>query len=247
MAKPTSREQLKQWALRKLGYPVIDINVDDDQLEDRLDEAIQYFQEFHFDGVEKVYTPHLVTSTDVSNEYIELDNDIFSVVNVFPIAADNLSVNMFDVRYQWRINDINYFTDVYIQYYDQTKQHLNLVQDILSGQQPIRFNRHTNKLYIDGLWGVDIIAGSYIIIDGYKKIDEDENTDVWDDIFLKRYVVALFKQQWGQNLSKFDGIQMPGGVTFNGQQIYDQATQELDQIRQQMIEENSEPPNFFVA
>jgi len=247
MANPTTRATLKSWCLRKLGEPVIKINVSDDQVEDRIDEALQYFAEYHYDAIEKVYTPYLLTASDITNKYIALDDDMVSVTNIFPLYEDGLSANIFDVRYQARLSDVQYFNDTFLQYYNQTKQYINLVNEILSPNQSIRFNRHTDRLYIDAVWGADLLAGNYIILEGWRTLDPETYGDIYNDRFLKQYITALIKQQWGSNLSKFDNIQLPGGVTFNGQQIYDQATTELESIRETMISQNEEPPMFFMA
>lgn len=248
MANPTSRTELKKWCLRKLGEPVIKINVADSQVEDRIDEALQYFAEYHYDGIEKVYNKHVVTASDISNGYIELEEDILSVTNIFPLLAEGLSGNIFDVRYQARLSDVHYFSDTFLQYYDQTKQHINLVNQILSPAQTVRFNRHMDRVYIDGItWGTDITEGQYVIIEGYRKLDPDVYTDIYNDRFLKEYVTILIKMQWGQNLSKFDNIQLPGGVTFNGQQIYDQAVQELQRLRERMDSEHGGVLDFYIG
>lgn len=243
---PSTREELKQYCLRKLGHPVIQINVADEQLEDRIDEALQYFSEYHFDGVQKTYLQHELTQTDIDNEYITLSNDVLSVVRMYPISSAN-SLGMFDIRYQMRLNDFYNFSSSMISYYDQVKRHMNLIQMVLQGEPTIRFNRHMNKLYIDCDWSTQFNEGDYLVGETYVMLSPTTYTDIYNNLFLKRYCVALFKQQWGQNLSKYDNFQLPGGQTFNGSQILQQATDELRQIEDDMETKYSEPVDFMVG
>lgn len=244
MAVPNSRETLKSWCLRKLGEPVIKVNVADSQVEDRIDEALQYFAEHHFDGLEQVYTKHVVTADDITNEYISLDEDIVAVTGVFQLSNNSNANNLFDVRYQARLSDVHYFSNTFLQYYDQTKQYINLVNKILQPAETVRFNRHTDRIYIDGaVWGTDITEGSYIIFDSFRKVDPDTYTDVYDDIFLKQYVTELIREQWAQNLSKYDNIQLPGGVTMNADAMRQQAQENMSRLREEMRAQ--EPYGFF--
>ena len=249
MAEPASRENLKQYALRALGKPVIEINVDDDQLEDRIDEALQYFAQYHYDGIKRTYLKYKLTDADKTrltgtssetatrdststtliedNNYLIVPSSIVSVINIFPFS-DKGNLNLFDVRYQLRLNDLYDFSSTSVINYDVVLRHLDFLDHILVGEKPLRFNQHENRLYIDMDWKNDLQVDEYLVIEAYRKLDPNTHTDVYNDIYLKRYVTALFKKQWGQNLSKFDGVQMIGGVQLNGAQIFSQA---LDDIR----------------
>ncbi len=247
MANPASREQFKDWCLRELGFPVIEINVDDDQVEDRIDEAFQYFQQFHFDGVERWYTKHQLTSDDITNQYIPITDNIIGVTRIFPLAASNATVNMFDLRYQLRLHELYDFTSTSYVNYVLTMQHIRTLDMLFSGEQPIRFNRHTNKLYLDWNWAQYATAGEYLIIEGYIIIDPNEYTKVYDDRMLKKYATALIKKQWGNNMKKFGGMQLPGGITMNGQQVYEEAVAEIDKLEQLIRDTFEEPPQFLVG
>ena len=229
----TTRETLKQYCLRALGKPVIEINVEDDQVEDRIDEALQYFAQYHYDGVERMYLKYQVTADDVTRarsdetlstvtdtadstvtasfkegkNYIPMPSNVMSVVQIFPFT-DKAALNLFDVRYQLRLNDLYDFSSTSIIHYDMTLRHLDMLDHILVGERPLRFNQHKNRLYIDMDWANDIDAGDFIIIECYRKLDGSTFTDVFDDIFLKKYLIQLIKRQWGQNLSKFQGVAM---------------------------------------
>lgn len=246
-----TREQLKDYCLRKLGYPVIEINVDDDQVEDRVDEALQFYQEFHSDATVRTYYKHLITATDVTNQYITLPESIIYVARMFPISASySNSMNFFDVKYQIMLNDIanlqNFAGD--IAYYDQLQQYLSLIDIKLHGTPQVQFARRQNRLYIFGdLVDKDIQEGDYVMLEVYQAVDPDQFSFVYDDRFLKKYATALIKRQWGANLIKFEGMQLPGGVMLNGRQIFDDATQEIDKIEEDMRLEYELPPDFFVG
>ena len=256
MATPSTRETLKQYALRALGKPVIDINVDDDQLEDRLDEAYQYYANYHYDGIRRTYLKYQYTQADktrmtadgsnetatknsVSSTFVEGQNfivvpeSVISCINIFPFSNKG-NLNLFDVRYQLRLNDLYDFSSTSIINYDIVLRHLDFLDHILVGEKPLRFNQHDNRLYIDMDWNNDIDVGEYLIIECYRKLDPTTFTDVNNDIFLKRYVTALFKKQWGANLSKFNGVAMLGGVTLNGQQIYSEALSDIEKLETEL-------------
>jgi len=251
MAIPATRETLKQYALRALGKPVIEINVDDDQLEDRLDEALQYFAQYHYDGIRRTYLKYQYTSGDKAritgnssesvtknsvttawsegNNFLVVPETVVSVINIFPFS-DKGNLNLFDVRYQLRLNDLYDFSSTSIINYDIVLRHLDFLDHVLVGEKPLRFNQHDNRLYIDMDWTNDLQVGEYLVIECYRKLDPETFTDVYNDIYLKRYVTALFKKQWGANLSKFDGVAMIGGVTLNGRQIYSEALQDIEKL-----------------
>jgi len=265
MATPSTRETLKQYCLRNLGKPVIDINVDDDQVEDRIDEALQYFAQYHVDGVERMYLKYLVTADDITrmttdasesvtensitttykraDNFLVVPSSVVSVVNVFPLS-DRANLNMFDVRYQLRLNDLYDFSSTSIVHYEMTMRHLDFLDHILVGEKPMRFNQLSNRLYIDMDWGTDITAGEYLIFEVYRKVDPDTYTDLYDDLYLKRYVTALIKRQWGQNLSKFSGTAMLGGVTLNGPELFSSAIDEQQRLEEEIRLNYEEPPHM---
>ena len=257
MANPASREQLKEYSLRRLGSPVIDINVDDAQMEDRLDDALQFFAEYHFDGVERLYYKYQVTQsdidankTDLNAGYISLDNidtNIVSVVRLFQFSES--SVNLFDVRYQMALNDFYGIRTGMgnLANYDITKRHLSMIQQFLDPEKMIRFSRVKNRLYVDMNWDEDISADDYLVFECYAKIDPEVYTEIYDDILLKKYYTASIKRQWGSNLSKFEGIQLPGGVQFNGTQLFEQAQSELEKIEEEVQLRYELPIDFNVG
>ena len=251
MANPNSRATLIDYAKRKLGDPVIEINVDEDQLEDRVDEALQYYQEFHSDATLRTFLKHQVTATDISNEYITLSADITFVSKLCPISSSfNNSFNFFDIKYQMMLNDIadmqNFAGD--LAYYEQLQQYLSLLDMKLNGHPQIQFARRQNRLYIHGDFAdQDVQAGEFIIAEVYKIIDPNAHTSIYNDRWLKEYTTALIKQQWGMNLIKFEGMQLPGGVVLNGRQIYDDATTDLERLRELIRIEHEMPIDFFVG
>lgn len=319
MANPTSRATLIDYCKRRLGFPVIDINVDDDQVEDRIDDALQFYQDYHYDAVQKVYLKHKVSTDDVNREYIDMTqasgvatvtsgsatvtgqgtnfaaefvagvtditingetkkilsitdkglmtmNSVYSstangvpitveqaadsiigVTRIFPLSSTNATVNMFDLRYQLRLHELYDFTSTSYVNFVLTQQHLRTLDMLFSGEQPVRFNRHQNRLYIDFQWGTDILAGEYLVIEAYKIIDPNSYTDVYNDRWVKMYSTALIKKQWGMNLKKFGGIQLPGGVQLNGQQIYDEADAEIQKLEQEMQDKYELPAEFILG
>ena len=303
MAVPNTRETLKQYCLRSLGKPVIDINVDEDQVEDRIDEALQYFAQYHTDGVERMYLKYKVTADDITRltnnkkfnadekgtvaENIELESgtntqeegkgdliaesgsailtedstivrtayeetqnylivpdSVISVINVFPLS-DRANLNMFDVRYQLRLNDLYDFSSTSIVHYEMTMRHLDFLDHILVGEKPLRFNQLSNRLYIDMDWNEDIDADEFLIIECYRKLDPSAHTNIFDDLYLKRYTTALIKRQWGQNLSKFSGTAMLGGVTLNGPELFSTALQEQQKLEEEIRTNYEEPPHIM--
>jgi hypothetical protein len=246
MAIPTTREQHKDWCLRQLGHPVININVDDDQVDDCVDSALQYFQDFHFDGVERWYMKHQITAENITNGYIPITENIIGVTRIFPVSTTNANINMFDLRYQLRLHELYDFTSVSYVNYALTMQHIRTLDMLFSGEQPIRFNRHTDKLYLDWNWGMASV-GEYLIIEGFIIVDPDSYADVWNDRMLKRLTTAHIKRIWGNNMKKFGGMQLPGGITMNGQQIYNEADAEIKEIEQLIRDTYEEPPNFIMG
>jgi hypothetical protein len=241
MAIPTSRAEFKEYCLRKLGKPVIEINVDDDQVEDRVDEAIKYYWDYHFDGTEKTYYKHLITEQTKTNKYITLPENIIGAIRVFQIGDPSIRASdMFNIRYQIALNDLYQLTTVSLLPYYMAMQHLGTITELLVGQQPVRYNRHTNKMYIDMDW-TKIDVGQYLLVEAYEVIDPDVYTDAWGDRWLQEYCAQKIKYQWGTNLTKFIGLQLPGGVQFNGEKIMDDAEKAIEKLEQEMISSYSLP------
>lgn len=247
---PKNRQDLKEYALRNLGHPVITINVDDAQLEDRLEEALQVYSEFHADGYEKVFLPHILTQSDIDNQYIDIstiDDHITQIQRVQVSSGAIYSGNIFDLRYQLSMHDFyglrsgGTFT-----HYTILKQHIAMMDLLLNPEFRIRFTRSTGKLMLDTNWN-RINEGDIILIEAYSYIDDKEHPRIYNDMWLKKYVTALFKRQWGANLMKFTGLQLPGGVEFNGRQIYDDAVQEIEKLETELRETWEFPINFIVG
>lgn len=248
MSKPGSRQELADYCLRALGAPVVEINIDDDQLGDRIDEAFQFYREYHSDATIRRYRKHQVTATDVTNEYIDIPETFIHVSRVLPFQVTG-GAGDFNVEYQIMLNDIYDLRGPNsVLHYAMSQQHLALVDTLFDGKdQTVRFNRHMNRLFIETRWGTDVKAGEFVIIEGYETVDPATFTDVYNDIFLKKYLTALIKRQWGTNLKKFGGLQLPGGVEINGQQIYDEANEEIKEIEEQMQSRYEMPPLDFMG
>jgi hypothetical protein len=319
MAKPTTRAQFKDYCLRRLGHPVIQINVDDDQVEDRIDDALSFWADYHYDGTEKIYMKHQFTQADIERRWIYCPDAVISVTAVLPFDDSNSSVNMFDLRYQLRLHDLYDFTSVSYVSYEITMQHIRTLNLLFSGTPQFRFNRHQNKLMLDIDWARDAQLGKYVIIECYRRLEPETITltgtvsgntssntltgsatvfdqeivendfivlsdgqevqvrkinspteiviaasalsanvsantmtktgvsDVWNDRFLKQYATAKIKYQWGSNLSKFAGVQMPGGVTLDGPRIMQEAQVEIDKIEEEMQSYNVLPSEMFMG
>lgn len=271
MSKPASRQELKDYALRQLGAPVLEINVADEQLDDRLDDALQYFNERHFDGVEKMYLKYKITQDDIdrgrargggktigivtttassplgtvnweeTSNYIQVPDAVIGIERVFKIDNRTITSNLFNVNYQLFLNDIYWFSSTELLNYYMTKRYLEDIDWIVNPQRQIRFNKRQNRLYLDMSWDT-MIPDQYLIIECYRILDPNNFTKVYNDSFLKMYFTALVKKQWGQNLIKFQGVKLPGGVELNGRQIYDDAVKELEVIRQRMMSEYETAP-----
>jgi len=316
----SSREGLKQYCLRDLGAPVLEINVDDDQLEDRIDEALDYWRLYHYEGIEQIYMKHPIraseivlttsvagnyqlaekvvgatsgakaevvressrmssgtlllvkniegtfqageaivgqnsniTATTVSitpreydNRYIEIPDYVWGVTKILSIGQVSASKNMFDLQYQLRLNDLYDLTSTSLIYYKTVMAHLALLDLELNGHQPFRFNRLSNRLYLDANWKTDFILGDYIIVQGYRAMDPTAFTKVWNEPWLKHYTTALFKRQWGTNLKKFSGLQLPGGVTLDGDKLYAEAIDEIEKLEDD-LRNKSAPLDMFIG
>ena len=241
MAVPTSKATFKEYCLRKLGKPVIEINVDDDQIDDRIDECIRYYWDYHFDGTEKTYYKQAVTDQIKSDKYITLPENIIGAIRVFQIGDPSVRASdMFNIRYQIALNDLYQLTTVSLLPYYMAMQHLGTITELLVGQQPIRYNRHTNKLHVDMDW-TKIDVGQFLLVEAYEVIDPDTYTNAWGDRWLQEYTTQKIKYQWGSNLTKFSGMVLPGGVQFNGEKILDDAEKAIEKLEQEMISSYSLP------
>tara|TARA_R100001443_G_scaffold2840_9_gene9393 strand:- start:2609 stop:3454 length:846 start_codon:yes stop_codon:yes gene_type:complete len=276
MAKPTTRLEFKNYCLRQLGAPVLEINVDDDQVDDLIDDALQLFNERHFDGVERMYLKYKVTqddidrgkadpttgvgivtttanSTDVSgvgtmsfnwyenSNFIQVPESVIGVEKIFKFDTSSISGGMFSIKYQLFLNDLYFFNSIELLQYSMVKTYLEDIDFLLTTDKQIRFNQRQDRLYLDIDWGSEE-AGTYFVLDCYRLLNPTEFTGVWNDSFLKRYATALIKRQWGQNLIKFRGVKLPGGIEFNGREIYDDGQREIDYIREKMSSEYELPP-----
>lgn len=315
-----SRDQLKQYALRALGAPVVEINVDDDQLEDRIDEALEHWRKYHYDGIEQIYmkaairaseivltTPYAenfdlaeritgtisgataevcretsrsssgtlllvknisgtftagepiigansgttaitvsITKREYDNKYVEVSDLVYGVTKILAMGQASSSKNIFDLQYQLRLNDLYDLTSTSLIYYKTVMSHLALLDLELNGHTSFRFNRRTNRIYLDINWQTDISLGDYIIVQGYRALDPNEFTKVWNEAWLKHYVTALFKKQWATNIKKFSGIQLPGGVTLDGDKLYDEAVTEVKEL-EETLQNKSAPLDFFIG
>jgi hypothetical protein len=266
MASPNSRKELIEHCLRQLGKPVLEINVDEDQLNDRLDDALQYFQERHFDSIQRVFLKHkllpeqkeiitkdpayttgnsnsgITTSTfEEAQNFIPLPDTVIGVNKVFKSDANTISSGMFNIKYQIFLNDLYFYGALDLLNYAMTKTYLEDMSRIITPDVQLRFNKKQHRLYLDIDWSL-VNSNSYIIIDCYRIVDPDDFPKVYNDYWLKKYLTATIKKQWGQNLIKFNGVQLPGGITLNGRQLYDDAVVELDTIEKQLRDEYEEPP-----
>ncbi len=256
MADITTRQEFKEYCLRRLGFPVVNINIDDTQVEDRIDDALLYYTDYHFDALQKFYYIHPVSNTDITNQYLDLSNvtdnsgntvNIQGITRIFPIQDSQATINMFDLRYQLRLNELYDFTSASYINYTLTMQHLRTLEIFFTGEVPIRYQRHMKRLYIDWAWGAsEAPAGMVVVAECYATIDPNIYPDVWNDRWLKQYATALIKKNWGENIKKYQGVQMLGGIALNGQQIWDEADTEIRQLEQEMIDNYSGPLEFMM-
>lgn len=242
-----SRADLKEYILRRLGKPVIQINVADEQVEDRISDAFQIYGDYHFDASSKDYLKHKVTQQDKQNKYIPIPEQVIGVNRIFPIYDVISSENMFDVRYQMALNDFFDFSAVELSHYHHVRTHLSTIREMLHGMTPIRFSRHMNRLYIDMNWDAGIGVGEYLIVECIKVLDADEFTEVYNDRWLKEYCTALTKMQWGQNLSKYQGIQLPGGNTLDGARLISEAQEEIRRLEDDLSLRYELPVDFYLG
>ena len=285
MAKPATRQQLVDFCLRKLGAPVLEINVDDDQIDDAVDDALQYFQERHFDGVERMYLKYQVSQDDIdrgtarndsetsntagivtttatstaisgygtttsswyeTSNFIQVPDSIIGVEKIFRFDSSSISAGMFSIKYQLFLNDLYYFNSVELLQYAMTKSYLEDIDFLLTADKQIRYNKRQDRLYLDIDWGSQTVD-TFFVMDCYRILDPTTFTGVYNDSFLKLYLTSLLKRQWGQNLIKFRGVKLPGGLELNGREIYDDAEKEIESIRQKMTSEYELPPYDFIG
>ncbi len=275
MAKPSTRQELIDYCLRRLGAPVLEINVDDDQIDDLVDDALQYFNERHFDGVERMYLKYQITQDDIdrgkakntsgvgivtttgtsgigtfnfyeTSNYIQVPDSVIGIEKVFKFDTSSISGGMFSIKYQLFLNDLYYFNSVELLQYAMVKSYLEDIDFLLTTDKQIRFNKRQNRMYLDIDWGAQS-AGNFLVIDCYRILNPNDFTKVYNDSFLKKYLTSLIKKQWGQNLIKFRGVKLPGGVELNGREIYDDAQRELDDLMQKMSMEYELPPYDFIG
>ena len=285
MAKPSTRQGLIDYALRKLGAPVLEINLDDDQIDDMVDDALQYFQERHFDGVEEMFLKHeftqdeidrgkahtgantsntagIVTTTGSStaisgygsttstfvetSNFIQVPDSVIGIEKIFKFDSSSISGGMFSIKYQLFLNDLYYFNSVELLQYSMVKSYLEDIDFLLTPDRQIRFNKKQNRLYLDMDYQ-SLKAGDFIVIDCLRILDPNDFTKVYNDMFLKMYVTALMKRQWGQNLIKFRGVKLPGGLELNGREIYEDGQRDLEFALTKLKEEYELPPLDFVG
>ena len=281
MARPNTRQGLIDYCFRKLGAPVLEINVDDDQVDDLVDDALQLFGERHFDGIERMYLKYQLsqddidrgkasgtsgvgivtttgTSTNVSglgtvtsnfyetSNFIQVPDAVVGIEKVFKFDSSSISGGMFSIKYQLFLNDLYYFNSVNLLQYSMTKRYLEDIDFLLTTDKQLRFNKRQNRLYLD-LDFASQDAETFLVIECYRVLDPDQFTGVYNDQFLKLYLTALIKRQWGQNLIKFQGVKLPGGLELNGRQIYEDAEREIEGIRERLISEYELPPLDFIG
>ncbi len=274
MAKPSTRQGLIDYCLRRLGAPVLEINVDDEQIDDLVDDTIQYFNERHYDGVEKMYLKYKITQDDIdrgtagaeggvgivtssgtstivgtattfnyyeNSNYIQVPESIIGIEKIFKFDASTISNGMFSLKYQLFLNDLYKFNSIELLQYSMLKTYLEDIDFLLTTDKQIRFNKRQDRLYLDLDWKAQD-KDTYIILDCYRALDPTNFNQVYNDTFVKLYLTSLIKRQWGQNLIKFNGVKLPGGIELNGRQIYDDAIRELDEIKQKMSQDYELPP-----
>ena len=244
----TTRQGLIDYCLRRLGSPVTEINVDDEQVSDRIDDAIEFFQEYHFDGVEKVFLKHEIKQVDINNEYLTVEDAVISVLRVLPIPNFNaFQTGFFNEEYQLRLNDLENFQGSTMINWAMSQTNFSLVEHLFGIQPTLLFNRKQNKVYLETDWEKKFDVGTILIIEAYRSLDPATYTEVYNDMFLKKYATALIKQQWGSNLKKFTGVTLPGGITLDGQTIFSEATEEITKIEEEMNMKYELPPDGIIG
>ncbi len=279
MSKPSSRQELIDYCLRRLGYPVLEVNVDDDQISDLVDDAIQYFQERHYDGVERMFLKYKITDEDrergkapadggpgitttsnssvingqqeifnfqENSNYIQVPDHVIGVNNIFKFSSSTISGGMFSIKYQLFLNDLYYFNSIELLQYSMIKRYLEDIDWLLNTDKQIRFNKKQNRLYLDIDWRATN-EDTFLVIDCYRALDPDNFTKIYNDWWVKKYLTATIKKQWGQNMIKFNGVQLPGGITLNGREMYEDAIREIEEIEEKLRTEYELPPMDMIG
>lgn len=246
MAIPITRQEFAQFCLRKLGAPVLKINVSEEQVDDIIDQALYHWNQYHYDGSELIYYAYQLTTQDIENKAITLPENFIGVTNIFPIGQAISTNSMFNMRYQFVLNDLYNLANVSIVPYFMVMTHLSLLEEMLVGQKPIRYNRHNNIVYLD-MDMTDICAGMFIILITYSAIDPSVYPDAWKDKWLQDYTVALIRRQWGQNLSLYGPMAMPGGMKLDGPAIFNQGNSDMLRMEEKIIVDSGLPPMPFIA
>lgn len=279
MAKPSTRQGLIDYCLRQLGAPVLEINVADEQIEDLVDDTLQYFNERHYDGVERMYLKYKITQEDLdrgradgtdgvgivtttgtstivgaattfnfyeTSNYIQVPDSVIGIEKIFKFDTSSISGGMFSIKYQLFLNDLYYFNSIELLQYAMTKSYLEDIDFLLTTEKQVRFNKRQNRLYLDIDWESQS-KDTFFVIDCHRALDPEDFSKIYNDSFVKKYLTSLIKRQWGQNLIKFNGVKLPGGIELNGRQIYEDAQRELDDIKQRMTMEYELPPLDFIG
>jgi len=276
MAEPSSRQELKDYCLRRLGHPVLEINVDDDQLDDLIDDAFQYYRERHFDGVEQMYLKHEITAEDVTRfdsadetsstpapdastwatrkNFIEIPEHIVGISKVMGISSNFARNNLFGMNNQYFLMDIFSFSSGFafgnfdMSNYYMLKQYFETLDMIVQTGSLVqyRFNQRSDRLYLD-IDKARMIEGNYLLIDCQRYLNPETFTQVYNDSFVKQYLTALIKRQWGQNLIKFNNVQLPGGVSLNGRQLFEDAQKEIDALMEKSSSYYELPPMDMIG
>lgn len=266
MSKPSTRQELIDYCLRRLGYPVLEINVDDDQIDDLVDDAIQHFQDYHFDGIQRVYLKHKITAAEKETlktgittttatstvgvtsvdwtegqNFLQLPDHVLGVEKVFKMDNSTISSGLFNIKYQLFLNDLYYYGALDLLNYTMTKTYLEDLSRIITPDVQLRFNKKQSRLYLDIDFG-SMSDDTFIVLDCYRLVDPADASKVYNDWWLKKYTTSLIKKQWGQNLIKFQGVMLPGGVSLNGRQIYDDAIKEIEELDRELRETYETPP-----
>ncbi len=244
---PTDRKTFREFCLRNLGWPILEINLDEDHVDDRIDEALQYYRDYHFDGSDKIYYKHQLSQTDITNKYITLPENIFGAVKIFSLTSRVSSIsNLFGVQYQLALNELYTFSSYSLIPYYMGMMHLNLIDELLVGEKQIRYSRHRNRLYVDMDWSY-IHPNEFLLVEAFEVIDPAIYPDVWGDRWLGKYATQLIKRNWGAVLSKFPGTQLTGGIQFNGQKYFDDADAEIKRLEDEMLNSYSLPSAFILG
>jgi hypothetical protein len=281
MSIPSSRQGLIDYCLRRLGYPVLEINVDDDQISDLVDDAIQYFQERHYDGVERMFLKYKITKEDIdrgsakvsgtpgvgivtttgsstisgvstsfnfyeNSNYIKVPDHVIGVNNIFRFSSSTISGSMFSIKYQLFLNDLYQFNSIELLQYSMVKRYLEDIDFLLTPEKQVRFNKKQGRLYLDFDWAAQS-EDTFLVIDCFRALDPTDFNKIYNDWWLKKYLTSMIKKQWGQNMIKFNGVQLPGGITLNGRQLYDDAVAELEKLEEQLHNEYELPPMDMIG